>query len=75
MSTYASHLKRTKTHPDNRWIVKFDSNGLVKEVKLIYNPKEYRKFKGKHQLINKEKLLAILDEDKANRQTDVKKIL
>ena len=70
MTSYAHYIKRSAQNPDNRWIVKFDSDGLVKEVKLIYNPKEYRKLSGKHKLLNREKLLAILDEDKKNRSTE-----
>ena len=69
MTTYASYLKRSKTHPDNRWVVK-KVNGLISEVKLIYNPKEYRKMKGKHKLLTKEKLLEILDDDKKNRTAE-----
>ena len=40
--SYLSHLKRTKMHYSNRWIVKYDGE-LVREVKLIYSPEEYRK--------------------------------
>jgi hypothetical protein len=43
--SYLTHLKRTKMHHSERWIVKYDSNGLVREVKLIFNPEEYRKAK------------------------------
>ena len=42
--SYLTHLKRAKHHHSCRWIVKYDVNNLIKEVKLIFNPKEYRKF-------------------------------
>tara|TARA_R110000744_G_scaffold86348_1_gene168714 strand:- start:9992 stop:10204 length:213 start_codon:yes stop_codon:yes gene_type:complete len=70
MTTYASYLRRSVQNENNRWIVKFDSENLIKEVKLIYNPKEYRKMNGKHKLLTKEKLLEILDDDKKNRSTE-----
>ena len=41
--SYLTHLKRNKMHYSERWIVKFDDNDLVREVKLIFNPEEYRK--------------------------------
>jgi len=69
MSSYLSHLKRTKTHKDNRWIVKYNADDTIKEVKLIYNPKEYKKYDNSKPLYNKTKLLEILENDKKNRQT------
>ena len=43
--SYLTHLKRNKHHHSSRWIVKFDENDLVREVKLIYSPEEYRESK------------------------------
>jgi len=41
--SYLLHLKRTKMHPSERWIVKTnDKSGKIREVKLIFNPEEYQ---------------------------------
>ena len=41
--TYLTHIKRKNHCPSCRWIVKMDKNNeLVREVKLIFNPAEYR---------------------------------
>ena len=42
--SYLTHLKRNKMHYSERWIVKYDDNDLVREIKLIFNPEEYRAF-------------------------------
>ena len=42
--SYLTHLKRNKMHYSSRWVVKY-AEDLIKEVKLVYNPEEYRKFK------------------------------
>lgn len=64
--SYLTHLKKTKMHHSSRWIVKYD-NDLVKEVKLIYSPEEYRSFK-KHRPLNTQKgLIKILENDKERR--------
>ena len=67
--SYLSHLKRNKHHHSSRWIVKYDDDGLVREVKLIYSPEEYRSFKNARKLNTKEGLIKILENDKARRDT------
>jgi len=67
--SYLTHLKKTESSEENRWIVKYTSEGLVKEVKLIYKPSEYyasNKHKGKNArpLHNKNALIKILENDK-----------
>lgn len=32
-------------HYSSRWIIKYDSNDKIREVKLVYNPEEYRQGK------------------------------
>ena len=49
--SYLTHLKRNKHHYANRWIVKYDDEGLVREVKLIFNPEEYRKGKRARKVV------------------------
>ena len=54
---YLAYLKRNKQHYLSRWIVKYD-NDLVREVKLIFNPEEYKKG-----------LIKILENDRQKRNT------
>jgi hypothetical protein len=70
--SYLNHIKRAQQDPDNRWIVKYDKNGLIKEVKLIYKPSEYyalnlHKGKNARPLHNRNALIKILEEDKSKR--------
>ena len=65
--SYLTHLKRNKHHHSSRWIVKFDENDLVREVKLIYSPEEYRQFKKPRTLNTQEGLIKILENDKERR--------
>jgi len=63
--SYLLHLKRTKMHPSERWIVKTnDKSGKIREVKLIFNPEEYQKGKNPRQLYNQQELIKILENDK-----------
>tara|TARA_R100001369_G_C3220406_1_gene149917 strand:+ start:125 stop:337 length:213 start_codon:yes stop_codon:yes gene_type:complete len=64
--TYLKHLKRNKMHHSSRWIVKYDDD-LVKEVKLIYSPDEYRKSKKSRTLNTQDGLIKILENDKERR--------
>ena len=61
---YLSYLKKTKSHKDNRWVVKYDSNERIREVKLIYNPKEYKKINNRRVLLTQDELITILENDK-----------
>ena len=67
--SYLSHLKRNKMHYSSRWIVKYDDNNLVREVKLIYSPEEYRKSSKSRKLNTQEGLIKILENDKERRNT------
>ena len=67
--SYLTHLKKTTSSDDNRWIVKYNKKGSVREIKLIYKPSEYyasNKHKGKNArpLHNKNALIKILENDK-----------
>ena len=64
---YLQHLKRNKHHYSSRWIVKYDDNDLIKEVKLIYSPEEYRKSSRSRKLNTQEGLIKILENDKERR--------
>ena len=65
--SYLTHLKRNKMHYSSRWIVKFDDDELVREVKLIFNPEEYRKSTKPRTLNTQEGLIKILENDKKRR--------
>ena len=65
--SYLTHLKRNKHNYSSRWIVKFDDDDLVREVKLIFNPEEYRKSKRPRILNTQEGLIKILENDKERR--------
>ena len=68
--SYLTHLKRTKMHHSERWIVKYnDDNDLIREVKLIFNPDEYRRWDNARKLNTKEGLIKILENDKIKRNT------
>jgi hypothetical protein len=65
--SYLLHLKRTKMHHSERWVVKYDDNDLIREVKLIFNPDEYRKALKPRTLNTQEGLIKILENDKKRR--------
>tara|TARA_R100001244_G_scaffold47599_1_gene42399 strand:- start:423 stop:638 length:216 start_codon:yes stop_codon:yes gene_type:complete len=65
--SYLTHLKRNKMHYSSRWVVKYDDDDLIKEVKLIYSPEEYRAFKKPRTLNTQEGLIKILENDKERR--------
>jgi hypothetical protein len=64
--SYLTHLKRNKMHYSSRWVVKYNED-LVKEVKLIYSPNEYRKFNDARPLHTQDGLIKILENDKERR--------
>ena len=60
--SYLTHLKRQKHHYKCRWIVKYDDEGyLIREVKLIYSPEEYRNMKNSRKLHTQKGLIKILE--------------
>tara|TARA_R110000737_G_scaffold246795_1_gene257063 strand:+ start:573 stop:800 length:228 start_codon:yes stop_codon:yes gene_type:complete len=72
--SYLTHLKRANPCSSCRWIVKHDSNtGLIREVKLVYNPKEYSDDNAKRyghkarKLYTRKGLIRVLENDKQKR--------
>jgi|TARA_R110002020_G_scaffold9069_3_gene36272 hypothetical protein len=65
--SYLTHLKRNKMHHSARWIVKYHDEGLIREVKLIYSPEEYRTIKDAKPLHTQNGLIKILENDKERR--------
>ena len=64
---YLQFLKRNKLHYSSRWIVKYNDEGLVREVKLIFNPEEYKLGKKARTLHTQKGLIKILENDKERR--------
>tara|TARA_R110000824_G_scaffold68953_5_gene177779 strand:+ start:509 stop:715 length:207 start_codon:yes stop_codon:yes gene_type:complete len=62
--SYLLHLKRTPMNKDNRWIVKLCANGKIKEVKLIFDPAEYKKSNKARKLLTQKELINILESEK-----------
>tara|TARA_R110000765_G_scaffold177150_1_gene282477 strand:- start:206 stop:430 length:225 start_codon:yes stop_codon:yes gene_type:complete len=71
--TYLAHLKRNNHCDSCRWIVKFNSKELIREIKLVYKPSEYSKANAKRyghkarKLHNREQLISVLEDDKKKR--------
>jgi hypothetical protein len=64
---YLAHLKKYKMHYSSRWIVKYDDDDLIREVKLIYSPEEYRASSKSRTLNTQKGLIKILENDKRRR--------
>ena len=70
--SYLDHLKRNKMHYKSRWICKHDNKtGLIKEVKLIFNPEEYRGLKNAKRMHTQNGIIKILENDKRKRNTRI----
>jgi hypothetical protein len=54
-------------HYSSRWVVKY-AEDLIKEVKLVYNPEEYRKFKTSKPLHTQNGVIKLLENDKEKRK-------
>jgi hypothetical protein len=71
--SYLTHLKRSSHCDTCRWIVKFNSKELIREVKLVYNPDEYSKLNAKRyghkarKLHNRDQLIQVMEADKVKR--------
>mgnify|MGYP003146196025 CR=1 FL=1 len=61
--SYLKYLKRNKMHHSSRWIIKYHDKEetQVREVKLIFNPEEYRKGKRARTLHTQKGLIKILE--------------
>tara|TARA_Y100001973_G_C5132868_1_gene298734 strand:- start:475 stop:702 length:228 start_codon:yes stop_codon:yes gene_type:complete len=72
--SYLAHLKRWHC-PSCRWIVKRNNDDeLIREVKLVYNPDEYRRTNAEkyghkaRKLYTRKGLIRILENDKSKRE-------
>ena len=66
MSFIKTFLK-TDTYPLRRWIVKKDKEGLIREVKCIFNPDKYSKSLNARPMYGDRRLKEILIKDKEKR--------
>jgi hypothetical protein len=66
MSFIKTFLK-TDTYPLRRWIVKKDKEGLIREVKCIFNPDEYSKSLNARTMYGDKRLKEILIKEKEKR--------
>jgi len=64
MTTLRLHLKREGTVRGRRWIVKRDTKNNIREVKMIYNPDEYKKINNARPMYGDKALIKILDDEK-----------
>mgnify|MGYP003647704394 FL=1 len=56
-------LRKNKTVRGRRWTVRQDRDGGVTEVKMIFKPDEYIKFKSARTMYGDKALLQILEEN------------
>ena len=58
-----TQLRSSKTVRGRRWTIRMDSKGIITEVKMIYNPQEYGKYKDAKPMIGDKALLKLLEQD------------
>lgn len=59
--TLRQQLKKDKTVRGRRWTVRRDSEGNLTEVKMIFKPEEYIKYKNSRKMYGDKALLKILE--------------
>ena len=65
--SYLTHLKRIKHHRDCRWVVKYNKDNFIREVKLVHNPVEYRTGPNAKPLHTIKGLIKILENEKSSK--------
>jgi|TARA_B110000908_G_scaffold102605_1_gene120895 hypothetical protein len=50
-----------------KWFIKLDDNGLIKEIKMVFNSKEYAESNPNRKLYGDQALASILEKDKITR--------
>ena len=68
MTTYLSFIKRATVDPNERWFIKLDNKGLIREIKQVFDPEEYKTIKNRRELLTKEELIEKLENDLQMRQ-------
>ena len=65
--SYLTHLKRTTHCKSCRWIVKRNFNDDIKEIKLVYEPSEYRNLSPR-KLYTRDKLIKVLEAEREKKR-------
>jgi hypothetical protein len=66
--TLINDLKRRRTVRGRRWIVKRNKDNGIIEVKMIYDPENYKTFKNAKPMVGDKKLLEILIKEKEKNE-------
>ncbi len=68
--SFLNHLIKNKFKEDSRWIVKYGKNNIIREVKLLFNPVEYKQLnKNNREIYSQNQLIKILQNDKEKRSS------
>lgn len=63
MATLRAQLRKDKTVRGRRWTIRQNEEGLLTEVKMIFKPDEYTKFKSARPMYGDKDLLKILEDN------------
>lgn len=63
-------LKNNKTVRGRRWTIRQDDEGFITEVKMIFKPEEYVKYKSSRTMYGDKSLLKILEENYENKKNN-----
>ena len=65
-----TQLRNNKTVRVRRWTIRKDAKGFITEVKMIFKPEEYIKFKNSRQMYGDKDLLKILEENHEKKKNN-----
>tara|TARA_R110002073_G_scaffold239723_2_gene401394 strand:- start:467 stop:694 length:228 start_codon:yes stop_codon:yes gene_type:complete len=65
--TLKKQLKDKGVMKGRKWFTKLDDSGLIKEIKMVFNAKEYTESNPNRKLYGDQALYAILEKDKITR--------
>tara|TARA_B110000908_G_C10230319_1_gene440223 strand:- start:1025 stop:1261 length:237 start_codon:yes stop_codon:yes gene_type:complete len=61
--TLRQQLKKNKTVRGRRWTVREGKDGFITDVKMIFKPEEYEKFKSARTMYGDKDLLNLLEQN------------
>jgi hypothetical protein len=65
--TLKKQLKDKGIMKGRKWFTKLDDRGLIKEIKMVFNAKEYSESNPNRKLYGDQALLTLLEKDKITR--------
>ena len=65
--TLKKQLKDKGAMKGRKWFTKLDNSGLIKEIKMVFNAKEYSDRNPNRKLYGDQALLTVLEKDKITR--------